>query len=366
MPATHHFNKSDCKHSFAYNEQGLMVFIEDAEDHLQYYLTPDKRVKLANKFNYKERQKHWAIVPEYIVINGERIRVDSDSYGESREHNEFKSKIFKSGWFYYKGHKVLLSDGKEEFYIQDSRFRADIIGFLHDGTQCIVEVIKSSDVSDKKKEYINDNQLLTFKIYIDGHGNQISANDRIIGVKRIEQIRERITGIKTELRLVEAETKATHRRRFNFEPDAEAKEISRRNRQAEQEISRLKNAIDSGDYKVKSNVDEEIRHVTAKISETERRIRECYKAARSEDEKSDDIRRRIERATAIIRSDKDRIEQIPTIINRYKIEIDRNRARSKELEKAFKSASKSCKPEWFGTGYINCINEYDHIKYWCD
>jgi Mg2+ and Co2+ transporter CorA len=130
MPATHHFNKSDCKHSFAYNEQGLMVFIEDAEDHVQYYLTPDKRVKLANKFNYKERQKHWAIVPEYIVINGERIRVDSDSYGESREHNEFKAKIFKKFYFYYKGHKVLLNDPKEEFIIKDSKFRADIHAYL--------------------------------------------------------------------------------------------------------------------------------------------------------------------------------------------------------------------------------------------
>jgi hypothetical protein len=180
------------KWPYAYDEHNNQASISEAVkmSKRDWYGLPDKQIKFKPYFN--NQTPHWKLSKgASFVINGV-ITDFSNFIDESFEHKEFKGKIIEQKYFIYKGHNVLLNDPKPEVVIDGSRYRADVKAMLLDSTECIIEVIKSSDLSEKKQQFIDENQILTFKIYIDDKGNQIHNRDCITGHRIIEQIAKRI------------------------------------------------------------------------------------------------------------------------------------------------------------------------------
>ncbi len=180
------------KWPYAYDEHNNQVSISEAikMSKRDWYGLPDKQIKFKPYFN--NQTPHWKLSKgASFVINGV-ITDFSNFIDESFEHKEFKGKIIEQKYFIYKGHNVLLNDPKPEVVIDGSRYRADVKATLLDGTECIIEVIKSSDLSEKKQQFIDENQILTFKIYIDDKGNQIYNRDCITGNRDIEEIARRV------------------------------------------------------------------------------------------------------------------------------------------------------------------------------
>jgi hypothetical protein len=155
-----------------------------------WYYLPDKQIKFKPYFN--NSTPHWKLSKGASFVHNGVITDFSNFIDESFEHKEFKGKIIEQKYLIYKHHNVLLNDPKKEKVLEGSRFRADVKANLLDGTECIIEVIKSSDLSEKKQEFIDENQILTLKIYIDDKGNQIHNRDCITGHRIIEQIARRV------------------------------------------------------------------------------------------------------------------------------------------------------------------------------
>ena len=180
------------KWPYAYDEHNNHVSISEAikMSKRDWYGLPDKQIKFKPYFN--NQTPHWKLSKgASFVINGV-ITDFSNFIDESFEHKEFKGKIIEQKYFIYKGHNVLLNDPKPEVVIDGSRYRADVKAMLLDSNECIIEVIKSSDLSEKKQQFIDENQILTFKIYIDDKGNQIHNRDCITGNRDIEEIARRV------------------------------------------------------------------------------------------------------------------------------------------------------------------------------
>lgn len=188
---------SEYKYSHAYDEFGNYISREFAiKDGRKYYIKPDnisviwlilKTSSNGNLFFSALPNQTWT------DKKGEKHQWSNlESIFESYEHRKFKGDIVENCFFYYKGCKVLIENAKEEYYIDGTKFRSDVKTFMLDKTPCTVEVIKSSEISEKKQKHIEENQLLTFKIYIDDKGNQIEERDSIIGDREIESINSRI------------------------------------------------------------------------------------------------------------------------------------------------------------------------------
>jgi hypothetical protein len=180
------------KHPYAYDEHNNQVSISEAVkmSKRDWYYLPDKQIKFKPYFN--NSTPHWKLSKGASFVHNGVITDFSNFIDESFEHKEFKGKIIEQKYFIYKSHNVLLNDPKPEVVIDGSRYRADVKATLLDGTECIIEVIKSSDLSEKKQQFIDENQILTFKIYIDDKGNQIHNRDCITGHRIIEQIAKRV------------------------------------------------------------------------------------------------------------------------------------------------------------------------------
>lgn len=180
------------KWPYAYDEHNNQVSILEAikMSKRDWYGLPDKHIKFKPYFN--NSTPHWKLSKgASFVINGV-INDFSNFIDESFEHKEFKGKIIEQKYFIYKGHNVLIDNAKPEVVIEGSKYRADVKANLLDGTDCIVEVIKSSDLSEKKQQFIDENQILIFKIYIDDKGNQIYNRDCITGNRNLEEIAKRV------------------------------------------------------------------------------------------------------------------------------------------------------------------------------
>jgi len=180
------------KWPYAYDEHNNQVSISEAVklSKRDWYGLPNKQIKFKPYFN--NQTPHWKLTKDAsFVINGV-ITDFSNFIDESFEHKDFKGKIIEQNYFIYKNHKILIDNAKPEVVIEGSRYRADVKANLLDGTECIIEVIKSSDLSEKKQEFIDENQILTFKIYIDDKGDQVHGRDSITGNRNIEQIAKRV------------------------------------------------------------------------------------------------------------------------------------------------------------------------------
>ena len=175
---------SELKYLYACLKDGTVVSISDADKSQEYYLYPGEQVKLILRQG-QVYQKHFAVKSEDLhLIN------------ESPEHYNFKMNILKEGYFYYKEYKILIKNAKVEPRILNSSYRADVFGELLCGTPCIIEVIKTSKVSEEKKEFINENQILTFEIIIDKDGNQIIEQSNCYGNTELASIQEQTRRIK--------------------------------------------------------------------------------------------------------------------------------------------------------------------------
>jgi len=180
------------KWPYAYDAHNNQVSISEAVklSKRDWYGLPNKQIKFKPYFN--NQTPHWKLTKDAsFVINGV-ITDFSNFIDESFEHKDFKGKIIEQNYFIYKNHKILIDNAKPEVVIEGSRYRADVKANLLDGTECIIEVIKSSDLSEKKQEFIDENQILTFKIYIDDKGDQVHGRDSITGNRNIEQIAKRV------------------------------------------------------------------------------------------------------------------------------------------------------------------------------
>jgi hypothetical protein len=176
---------SELKYLYACLKDGTVVSISDADKSQEYYLYPGEKVKLILRHG-EVYQKHFAVKSEDLLINGNRVRFNS--INESPQHYNFKMNILKEGYFYYKQYKILIKNAKVEPRILNSSYRADVFGELLCGTTCIIEVIKTSKVSEVKKEFINKNQILTFEIIIDKDGNQIIEQSNCYGNAELEEL----------------------------------------------------------------------------------------------------------------------------------------------------------------------------------
>lgn len=186
---------SELKYLYACLKDGTVVSISDADKSQEYYLYPDEKVKLILRQG-KVYQKHFAVKSEDLLINGNRVRFNS--INESPQHYNFKMNILKEGYFYYKEYKILIKNAKVEPRILNSSYRADVFGELLCGTPCIIEVIKTSKVSEVKKEFINENQILTFEIIIDKDGNQIIEQSNCYGNTELEGLTSEIVKFEKE------------------------------------------------------------------------------------------------------------------------------------------------------------------------
>jgi hypothetical protein len=184
---------SELKYLYACLKDGTVVSISDADKSQEYYLYPGKQVKLILRQG-QVYQKHFAVKSEDLQINGNRVRFNS--INESPQHYNFKMNILKEGYFIYKEYKILIKNAKVEPRILNSSYRADVFGELLCGTPCIIEVINTSKVSEEKKEFINENQILTFEIIIDKDGNQIIEESNCYGNTEIASIQEQTRRIK--------------------------------------------------------------------------------------------------------------------------------------------------------------------------
>lgn len=190
------YRSNELKYPYAYDEFGNYLNIASAVNisSRRWYLYPNKQVELIlAALDGKVQQPHWRTLQnQKVFINGREYEYNHSQDSESYEHKLIKGKIIEESCVYYKENKVLLFNAREEVRILDTRFRCDILATLEDGTPCAVEVIKSSDLSKNKLQKINELQLLTFKIYIDDKGNQISSRDSIVGNRDIAEINARI------------------------------------------------------------------------------------------------------------------------------------------------------------------------------
>jgi len=188
---------SELKYLYACLKDGTVVSISDADKSQEYYLYPGEQVKLILRQG-QVYQKHFAVKSEDLLINGNRVRFNS--INESPQHYNFKMNILKEGYFLYKEYKILIKNAKVEPRILNSSYRADVFGELLCGTPCIIEVIKTSKVSEVKKEFINENQILTFEIIIDKDGNQIIEQSNCYGNTELGELTIKIAKSEKEFK----------------------------------------------------------------------------------------------------------------------------------------------------------------------
>lgn len=183
---------------YAYDEFGNYWKLKDAINNNQrkWYLDKNQKMPLilVNQNNDNAKYSiHWRIKSGVdFTHNGVKLNT-SNFKDESVEHLNFKKNIIEQGFFFWNDYKIFIKNAKEELIIYDGyRFRSDVLGSMIDGTPIFIEVVKTSEISDKKESFINQNELTTFVLYIDKNGNQINEKFNIIGNKEIEQITKRI------------------------------------------------------------------------------------------------------------------------------------------------------------------------------
>jgi len=320
------------KYPYAYDEHGNMISIDNAVkmNHRKWYLDPGLQIELILLCNLPKQVDHWRTLSnQKININGVSYEYSHDKDSESFEHKQFKFNILEKKCINIKEYKVFLVNPREEIRIIDSKFRADVLANLECGTQCVIEIIKTSDLSDKKQEFIEKNQILTFKIYIDEHGNQISQRDNIIGVTEISEIARRIQD--GEGKLAELKDKISRERGDGEKRLWNAKKIYRRNIDEQLFVKRGPGLFNWEMY------DDRTTHTSDRIRDFEEQISILEQSIKQYQE-----------------NDKSYID----IIKRYQEKINRLR----NLEQTVYQIIEDCKPEWFGN-QPKGVDKVSHILY---
>lgn len=291
MQKVQRHHSKEFKHSFAYDEYGSCIpFHQSVNDGRKYFFDKEKQIQLMFKTS-KIGNGFWAAYPKqfYRDQHGKQYAFKDleNKLSESMEHLDFKRNIIHEGFFYYKSNKVFIENTKEEGRIINSRYESDVSGQLLDGTYCIIEVIKTSDLSQKKYSYIQDSQILTFKIYIDEYGNQKHEHDRITGNREIEQITESIQkgeGQLAELRQSNESERARAKKEsfarveeYRKRIDAKIEDLKRQFEPFKQTTGREIHHIERRNEHIKSEIEQiksEISRINGETSNSDRNIKE--------------------------------------------------------------------------------------------
>jgi hypothetical protein len=333
-------SKRTNKYPYAYDEYGNMISIENAVtlNHRKWYLDPGLQIELNLLYNLPKQVDHWRTLSnQKININGVDYEYSHDKDSESFEHKQFKFEILEKQCINIKDYKVFLVNPKEEIRIVDSKFRADVMAELPCGTPCVIEIIKTSDISDKKQEFIEKNQILTFKIYIDENGNQIPKRDDIIGVTEISELARRIQD--GEGKIAEIREQISRER---GDGEKRVRNIKEKYRRKIEELSPSTGVFNNGIYSDK------IKHTSDRIGEFEEQIPIIEQSIREYQEKlriENDIQAGLNKSYI-------------DIIKGYQEEIDRLR----DLEEKVLKIIKNCEPQWFGY-YPKGVDKLSHILY---
>lgn len=230
----------EVKHRYAYTEFGDIFDVKKDNSivngkKIKLFLFENQSIEVTPKQGQKNTW-HLAIKPNSF------IRIGNDNYqysrfSESPEHLDFKFQIAKNGFFYWNDYKVSIYNCRIEAKIYGSMFRADCTGQLSDGTRIFIEVVKTSEISKKKKEYLNQNDLLTFEIRIDNDGNQDHERFDLYGNSEIESIEREIQELQSRIPKCERES-ARVRYTYDYEKERVGKELSKLERQFSDRIAR--------------------------------------------------------------------------------------------------------------------------------
>jgi hypothetical protein len=200
MPKIYHRSNFIPKYAHGYDDFGSYLSIESAiKIQSQYvgkwYLDKNKEIELIlSAIDSNKVTTYWKAKPNQYITTSDGVKrpYNSDAHGESYEHIRAKGEIIEKGCFKFKEYKIFVKDAEPEFIYCAGKYKTDVKAKLLDGTDCMIEVIKTSDLSNNKEIDIIENQILTFKIYIDDYGNLQHNKSKIIGNREIESIAQSI------------------------------------------------------------------------------------------------------------------------------------------------------------------------------
>lgn len=369
---TYHSNRTN-KYPYAYDEHGNMVSIEKAVtfESRKWYLDPGLQIELNLLCNLPKQVDHWrTLANQKININGVDYEYSHDKDSESFEHKQFKFRILEKQYINIKDYRVFLVNPREEIRIVDSKFRADVMAKLPCGTPCVIEIIKTSEVSDRKQEFIEKNQILTFKIYIDDKGNQITKRDDIIGVTEIRELTRRIQDgegklaeLKEQISRERGEGENRSRKKTleytAIERDKSSKLTELRDRIAELEADK-RGSIEPNKIEELGRVTklrEEIKQIEYTIGVYQKSIQQpSWESEMPIIEKS--IREYQEKLRIETNTQAGLNKSYIDIIKGYQEEINRLRNLENEIFKIIED----CQPEWFGH-QPKGVDKVNHILY---
>lgn len=261
----------EVKHKYAIDEFGNSVSILQASKFVNskkvsYFLFDNESLEVIPKQGDKNRW-HFAIKSDAkIKIAGKSYNYSN--FGESPEHLDFKYQIMKDGFFEWNGYKIYVYNVKVEAKIYGSMFKADCTGVLQDGNKVFIEVIKTSETSKRKKEYLKENDLLTFEISIDDEGNQKHERFDCYGNREIERIEESIQEMQSRIPNCEREKGSAWR------------EYYQEKERVEQRIQRMEEAITDKMFRESGNSEFDNRSINHEINKRRHKARSIIKESR--------------------------------------------------------------------------------------
>lgn len=335
---------TELKYLYACLKDGTVVSISDADKSQEYYLYPGEQVKLILRQG-KVYQKHFAVKSEDLLINGNKVRFNS--INESPQHYNFKMNILKEGYFYYKEYKILIKNAKVEPRILNSSYRADVFGELLCGTPCIIEVIKTSKVSEEKKEFINDNQILTFEIIIDKDGNQIIEQSNCYGNTELEGLTSEIVKYKYEITCADYKFRSEAKNLY-MGHENETRSIDRR----------VKTAIEDAGGSIEN--------IRRRFEEGREQLREKYINSKSKifqhsDEKFETFNSKALEILSEIEEQRVLFSKIEYYARGIR-ELERKIKINSKLESEVRKIIEDCQPEWFAH-FPKGVSKLNHILY---
>lgn len=328
------------KHNYAFTDKGKPVHVNDAFKNVMgmkfYYdqnLTCEMTLKDGNI-----NAKHFAFkIGATLTHNGNIF--SPTNINESPAHFNFKMKIVKDEYFKFMNYKIFIKNVKIEFI--DKSFRYDLKAELLCGTPCVIEVIRSSKTKQVKQNYLNENQILTFELFIDTNGDQIFSEFNLYGNSELEKL------IRTRI-----EFKSTINRLQN--------NLYYRKEQIKREV------LSDVDGR-REHLEEEIRSIRSDILQFERKT---FDTPTSGIIKFNEVKKFI----GICRELKSKIskdngeikgsEFIFTEIERIEQAILRTSNEIRQREFEFEQTSQRCRIEWYTPKWVKPVNTLSNFKYW--
>jgi hypothetical protein len=318
---------SDLKYKFAYDQENNIVHINNAfkNNYGQlFYLMQNKECELVLADGIKN-QKHFRI-KQGATIGGNVV--SSGSMGESVAHHNAKMQIVKDGFFDWSVYRIYIQNPKYEYRLDGSRYRADLFAELECGTPCAIEIILSSGVSESKRNFINENKILTFELYYDKTGVQNLKQFDCYGNEQIEDTKRRILEGKSR---IDQLRRSIERQKWQIRTKyIRDEEVLRREADRLRGIQNPYSLAEKVNFREVDEFEEAVKSNISRIRETKREIEKCT-----------EIYRRL-------KSEEDKINGLEVSVNR--------------LEESFRKASEDCRAEWFGNKPSG-MSDYQFIKY---